>query len=222
MKRIRILVADDHTIVRQSIIALIESESNFCVVAEADNGEKLVEKYFRFKPAIVITDISMPRVNGLEAVKSIIARDTKAKIIFLSIHNTDDYIYKAFKTGASGLIGKDSLQGELKNAIETVIDGEKYFMGKSDDDIKKIIETYERNDLTDSVSKVEHLSHREIQILKCLSQGLTTDEIVDKLILGKRVVEVTRSSIMAKLGIKTYHNLIRFAVEYYYKKDVQL
>ncbi len=219
MRRIRILVADDHTIVRESIMALIAKNDNFCVVAEAEDGVKLEEKFFKFNPDIAVTDISMPRVNGLEAIKSILRRDKNARIIFLSIYSTDDYIYKAFKAGAKGLIGKECLEGDLYNAIETVHDGGLYFMGRSDDEVNKIVERYERKDITNINDAVELLSHREIQILKCLSQGLTTDEIVEKLILGKRVVEVARSSIMAKLGIKTYHNLIRFAVEYYYDKD---
>lgn len=219
MSKIRILVADDHTIVRQSIIGLIDDHPEFCVVAEVEDGSKIIDKYLKFKPDIVISDISMPRVNGLEAAKSLIARDPKAKIIFLSIHNTDEYIFKSYKTGARGLIGKDILKGELFNAIQTVANGGLYFLGRSENEIHDIVNSYEKKNISGSIEKIELLSHREKEILECLSLGLTSEEIAEKLILGKRVVDVARASIMEKLGIKNAHNLIRFAVEYFYKRN---
>jgi len=217
MKKIRILVADDHNIVRQSIVGLIEANPEVCIIAEAEDGEKLVEKYFKFKPDVVVTDISMPRLNGLEAAKKILASDSKAKIIFLSIHNTDEYIYKCLKIGAKGLVGKDILIGELINAIETVAQGERYFLGKNETEIKKIANGIENKKITDTGSLVEQLTHREKEVLRSLSLGLTSEEIADKLIVSKRVVDITRMSIMEKLGLKTLHQLIRFAVEYWYE-----
>jgi two-component system, NarL family, response regulator NreC len=220
-KKTRILVADDHNIVRQSIITMIETNPSMMVVAEAENGEKMIEEYFKHKPDVVLSDISMPHVNGLDAVKSLIAKDPDAKVIFLSIHNTDEYIYKSFIIGASGLIGKDILKGELFFAIETVAGGGKYFNGKSEEEVEKIKNLYRDKDISSAEEQVEQLTHREKEVLKALSLGLTSEEIADRLILSKRVVEVTRMNIMQKLGLKSFHHLIRFAVEFFYKENNQ-
>lgn len=219
MSKIRILIADDHTIVRQSIIGLIDGHPDFCVVAEVEDGSKIIDKYIKFKPDIVISDISMPRVNGLEAAKSLLARDPEAKIIFLSVHNNDEYIFKSYNAGARGLIGKDILKGELFNAIHIIANGGLYFLGRNENEINNIVCSYANKNISGTGEKIELLSHREKEILECLSLGLTSDEIAEKLILGKRVVDFARASIMEKLGIKNFHNLMRFAVEYYYKRD---
>jgi len=217
MKKIRVLIADDHNIVRQSIVSLIESSPDMLVVAEAEDGQKIIEKYFHFKPDVVITDISMPRMNGLEAAKTLLAKNPSAKIIFLSIYNTDEYIYKTLKVGAMGLIGKDILKGELLEAIRTVAAGEKYFTAKSEEELEALLKRYDEFGLSGTGSKMDLLNHREKEVLKYISQGLTSEEIAIKLYVSKRTVDVTRISIMNKLGIKTAHQLIRFAVEYAYK-----
>ena len=217
MKKKRILIADDHNIVRQSIVSLIDANEDMYVVAEAEDGQKLVEKYFQFKPDIVLTDISMPRMNGLEAVKNLISKDPSAKVIFLSMHNTDEYIYKALKAGACGLIGKDILKGELVEAIRTVAAGGKYFVGKSEEELNAVIKRYDEISLKDNGTPIDLLNHREKEVLKYISMGLTSDEIATKIFVSKRTVDVTRIAIMEKLGIKTSHQLIRFAVEYAYK-----
>ncbi len=217
MKKIRILIADDHNIVRQSIVGLIESCDEMYVVGEAEDGNKLIEKYLHFKPDVVISDISMPRMSGLEAAEILLSKDPLAKVIFLSIYNTDEYIYKSLKVGALGLIGKDILKGELIEAIKTVAAGEKYFSGKMDEEIEAIRKRYEDISLKGTGSKIESLNHREKEVLKYISHGLTSEEIATKLYVSKRTVDVTRIALMEKLHVKTAHQLIRFAVEYAYK-----
>ena len=217
MKKVRILIADDHNIVRQSIVSLIETSPDMFVVAEAEDGQKIIEKYFQFKPDVVITDISMPRMSGMEAAEVLLSKDSSTKIIFLSIHNSDEYIYKSLKAGACGLIGKDILKGELIEAIRSVAEGEKYFSGKSEEELNSIVKRYDEISLKGTGSKIDLLNHREREVLKYISQGLTSEEIATKLYVSKRTVDVTRISIMDKLDIKTAHQLIRFAVEYAYK-----
>jgi len=187
------------------------------VVAEAEDGQKMIEKYFQFKPDVVITDISMPRMSGMEAAEVLLSKDSSTKIIFLSIHNSDEYIYKSLKAGACGLIGKDILKGELIEAIRSVAEGEKYFSGKSEEELNSIVKRYDEISLKGTGSKIDLLNHREREVLKYISQGLTSEEIATKLYVSKRTVDVTRISIMDKLDIKTAHQLIRFAVEYAYK-----
>ncbi len=213
MKKIRLLIADDHNIVRQGLISILEKQQNIVIVAEAEDGETLCEKYFAFKPDIVLTDISMPKINGIEAAKKILAKDKHAKIIFLTMHNTEEYIYKAIKTGIKGLITKDVIKGELVEAIETVVNGETYFNKYTEEEIRNIKNKFEK--IYDRVQNTNTslLTEREKSILKYISQGFTSDEIASFLSVGRRTVDITRSAIMEKLNIKTLPQLIRFAVE---------
>lgn len=217
MKKIRLLVADDHNIVRQGIINILEEYPDMIVVAEADDGQSLKEKYFQFKPDIILSDISMPRVNGIDAIKNLLIDDPNAKVIFLTIYNSDEFIYETSRLGAYGLVGKDVLKGELINSIRTVAGGEKYFMGKSDEELAAIKKRYELLTMENKDSNVESLTHREIEVLHFIAQGLTSEEIADKLFISKRTIDKVRSVLMEKLKIKSLPQLIRFAVEYSYK-----
>ena len=217
IKTIRILIADDHNVVRQGIINLIESNPELIIVAEAADGQTMIEKYSQSRPDVVVTDLNMPKMNGLEAGKIILSKDSSAKIIFLTINNTDEYIYEGLRIGAKGLIGKNILKGELIRAIQIVADGGTYFMGKSDDELALIKKQFDERDISGSKSLVDKLDPREKQILNYLSMGLTSEEIAGKLFISKRTVELARSKMMEKLKIKSFHQMIRFAVEYSFK-----
>ncbi len=216
MKKIRLLIADDHNIVRQGLVSILEEQKNFVIVAEAEDGETMYEKYFAFKPDVVLTDISMPKLNGIDASKKILANDKHAKIIFLTMHNSEEYIYKAIKIGVSGLITKDVIKGELIDAIETVAEGGTYFCKISEEGLKKIRNKFEKSNDKLEATNTSLLTEREKEILKYISQGFTSDEIAELLMLGRRSVDRIRSSIMEKLNIKTLPQLIRFAVELTY------
>lgn len=216
MKKIRLLIADDHNIVRQGLISILEGQKNFVIVAEAEDGETMTEKYFAFKPDVVLTDISMPKLNGFDASKKILANDKDAKIIFLTMHNSEEYIYKAIKIGVSGLITKDVIKGELIEAIETVAEGGTYFCKITEDGLKNIRNKFERTSNNIGKNNKSLLTEREKEILKYISQGFTSDEIAGLLSVGRRTVDITRSSIMEKLNIKTLPQLIKFAVELTY------
>lgn len=216
LKKIRLLIADDHNIVRQGLISILEEQKNFVIVAEAEDGETMHEKYFTFRPDVVLTDISMPKLNGFDASKKILVNDKNAKIIFLTMHNSEEYIYKAIKIGVSGLITKDVIKGELIEAIETVAEGGTYFCKISEDGLKKIRNKFEKSNDKLETTNTSLLTEREKEILKYISQGFTSDEIAELLMLGRRSVDRIRSSIMEKLNIKTLPQLIRFAVELTY------
>jgi DNA-binding NarL/FixJ family response regulator len=216
---IRVLAADDHNIVRQAIVEIIDANPDLCVVAEAEDGEAMIRKYSKFRPDIVLTDISMPRLNGLEAVKLLLEKEPGAKVIFLSMFTNDEYIYKSLKVGAKGLIGKDILKGELAEAIKTVAAGGIYYPARSEKDLHEIVKRYDALSLEKPKSKIDLLNAREKKVLKLLSEGLSSEEIGIKLYISTKTVSKARSSIMEKLQIKSFHHLIRFAVEYFFDKQ---
>jgi DNA-binding NarL/FixJ family response regulator len=212
--KIRLLIAEDHTIVRQGLMDILSKNDDICIVGEAENGDMLIKKYDTFKPDVVLTDIEMPEMKGTEAAKEILLKYPEAKIIFLTMYNSDEYIYKTYKLGAWGLIPKEVIKSELIYAIRSVYEGYKYFMSKSKEDIKEIINKIERNkNITEARSL--QLTPREKEVLLILAQGKTSEQIAD--ILGdvtKRSVEAHRSSMMKKLNFTKAVELIRFAVHF--------
>ena len=142
---IKILVADDHTLFRQGIIRLLEDRKDISVVAEAENGVELIEKYFIFYPDIVLADIAMPELTGIQAVQHILKRDRNVKALFLSMYDAGEYVYQVIKSGGMGLVNKNILEDELFLAIEKVWIGEKYFGRKwSKEDLTQLINEYEK------------------------------------------------------------------------------
>ncbi|MDP3582296.1 MAG: response regulator transcription factor, partial [Ignavibacteria bacterium] len=142
MSKIRLLIADDHTILRQGLVDILEKYDDICVVAEAEDGKSLVSKYFTFLPDVVLSDIEMPNLNGIEAAQEILKRHPAAKILFLSMYNSEEDFYKIYQAKALGLIPKEIIKNELVHAIRTVYNGDKYFLGKSETEIKAIITKY--------------------------------------------------------------------------------
>ncbi len=214
MDKVRILVSEDHNLVRRGLISIIENHEDFIVAGECEDGASLVEKYSITKPDIVISDISMPKMTGIEAAKNILLMDKNAKIIFLTVFESEDYLYKAIKIGAYGLISKQSLKEELIKAIVAVISGKKYFQGKTDKDIKAI-----ENKFCDNTSDINELSKGsfnqfEIEILEFIAQGLTTEEIAEIKSEKKRTIDDIRLQIMDRLKFKTLPQLIKYAVEF--------
>lgn len=214
--KIRLLIAEDHTIVRQGLVDILSKYDDICIVGEAENGKILVKKYDIVIPDVVLTDIEMPEMNGTEAAKKILSKHQEAKIIFLTMYNSDEYIYKTYKLGAWGLIPKEVIKNELVEAILSVYEGNKYFMGKSKEEIKAIIFKLEQHK-NETEARALRLTPREKEILLILAQGKTSEQIAE--ILGsvtKRSIESHRSSMMQKLNFTNTVELIRFAVEYRY------
>ena len=222
MQRIRLLVAEDHNLVRSGLINMLENYSDLYVIGEAEDGQSLVDKYIELKPDIVLTDISMPEMSGMLAAKKILSLNKEAKIIFLTAFQEDEQIFKAVKIGASGLLSKEAMKGELINAIRTVANGGRYFAEKSNEEIVTIMNRFhEKKSMLESVN-FNLLTEREKKILVYIAQGLTSDEIAKKLNLGKRVVDNCRSDIMEKLNFKNLSQLIKYAVEYSFKEGEKI
>ncbi len=214
-KYIRVLLADDHTLFRNGIISLLESEKEIFIVGEVDNGKDLLNKYFEIMPDLVLLDISMPGKSGLEAAKEIRQKDHKAKLLFLSMHEEDEYIYHCLKAGGMGLINKNITKGELVLAIKRVSEGANYFRNNlSEEQIKYIYNKYERSSLKKPTYIKDALTSREENVLKLIGKGLTSNEIAQQLNISKRTVDSFRSSIMQKLKIKNLPELIKYAISY--------
>jgi DNA-binding NarL/FixJ family response regulator len=213
---IRILVADDHNLFRSGIINLMENEKDIFVVGEAENGEELIKKYFELKPDIVIADISMPGINGIDALTEIKKKDNDVKFLFLSMFEGEEYIYSCIKAGGMGLISKKVLKGELLYALKTVSAGNRYFGADvSEEELNKILNKYDRETLKPEFkNKNNLLTERESQILKLISEGLTSNEIAEKLFISKRTIDSHRTNIMQKLNLKSLPELIKYAINF--------
>ena len=218
MEQIRLLIAEDHTIVREGFVSILSDYPEVCIVAEAEDGNSMVNKYFQFHPDVVLSDLNMPGMDGIAATKAILRRNENAKILFLTMYKSDEYIYKCFKTGALGMVSKDVIKHELFFAIKKVFAGEKYFMGKSEEELTVLIEKYERKKKMASNETIDSFTFREKQVLEFIAKGYKSTEIAEKLNISKRTVDATRANIMNKLNVNSLPQLIKYAVEISFKK----
>lgn len=210
METIKTLVADDHRIVREGIINLLSSESDIEVIAEAENGREAVKLALKLKPDITLMDISMPELNGIDAISKIRQKIPDARIIVLSMHSEHDFIWKTFKAGAYAYLLKDCAADELVTAIHRVSSGKKYIS----EDISDVVlqdfvdaKWHEENE----VSNVP-LSDREREVLQLIAEGYATKEIGDVLFISAKTVESHRKNIMEKLQIFTLPELTKYAI----------
>ncbi len=212
---IKILVADDHTLFRQGVIRLLEDHKDFEIIAEAENGSDLIEKYFSNYPDIVLTDIAMPDQTGIQAIEEIIKRDRNVKALFLSMYDTEEYVYQVIKSGGMGLVNKNILDEELLLAINKVADGEKYFGKKWDEDsLENLLKDYEKR-YTEETKLLIDLNFREEQILHLIIEGYTSKDIADHMQLSKKTIDYYRSNLLRKFKIKTQIELIKSGIKYF-------
>lgn len=209
-KTITIFLADDHTIVRQGLAKLLEGEPNLRVVGEAENGREAVVRVEKLKPDVVLMDIAMPMLNGIEATRQIRKICPQTKIIILSMHSHDRYISELFSLGASGYLLKSSTGTDIINAIHTALKGSTYLSPSISD---KVIEDYL------SLKKKSHqdnlynrLSNREREVFQMIAEGRSTKEIADILCLSPSTVKTHRSNIVEKLEMDNLSQLIQFAI----------
>lgn len=216
---IKTLVADDHKLFRRGIVKLLEDHPNIFVISEAENGRQLIEEYFNVRPDIVLVDIAMPVLSGLEAVEKIKEKDPKLKALFISMFDNDEYVYRVLKSGGMGLLNKNIMEGELIYAIEQVYNNQKYFRGKQGkEDLDKLVKEFESHQKVRGYNDLD-LSFREEQILKFLNEGLSSKEMAEKLNLSKKTIDFYRSSIMRRFDLKSAADLIRFSLKYFENKN---
>ena len=218
---IKILVADDHTLFRQGIIRLLEDHKDFSVIADAENGIELIEKYFSVCPDIILADIAMPELSGIQAVQEILKRDRNAKALFLSMYDEGEYVYNVIKLGGMGLVNKNILEDELFLALEKVWAGERYFGSKwTEQDILRLIYDYEKKTDNDPNINIE-LNFREEQILHLVIDGATSKDIAEEIQVSKKTIDYYRSNLFRKFNIKTQAELIKCGILYFKLKNAQ-
>ena len=210
MKQIRILLADDHNVMRKGLRLLLESQPGFIVVAEAADGREAVERAEATSPDVVVLDIAMPNLSGIEAAQRIIAQEPNTAIVFLSMHSDEGYVLRALKAGAKGYLLKDSVEGDLIEAITTVHQGKTFFSREIG---KMLVEDYIREIKTRGAEdSYELLTSREREILQLLAEGKSNKEIAGVLNLSSHTVETHRRNLQDKLNLHGFAELILYAV----------
>jgi two-component system, NarL family, response regulator NreC len=213
-KPIRIIIADDHKLFRSGIISLLEDVEEILIVAEVETGKELIERYSEVNPDLILVDISMPVINGIEAIKTIKKSDDNVKALMLSMYDSDEYVFYALKSGAKGLLSKNTMKGELIHAIKTVYSNKRYFgVTLNEEKIIELEKKYRMLVSTD-LESFNQLNMKDRNILEYISNGLTSQEIADQLKVSKKTIDYYRSRIMQRLQIKSLPELISYAVRY--------
>lgn len=207
----KIVIVDDHSLFREGLILLIEKEGIGNVIAEADNGLKLLEKLETLKPDVILMDIDMPIMGGLEATEKVIKKYPNMNILVLSMHSEQVHYSKLINAGAKGFVLKTSGKHELETAIRCVAKGESYF---SSELLRKIIIDLNRPTNNHQLQEVKiDLTERELEVLKLFCEGLTVSEIAEKLFLSVKTIEAHRSKLIYKTEAKNTIGLILFAIK---------
>jgi DNA-binding NarL/FixJ family response regulator len=206
---IKVLLADDHPVVRDGLRALLEAQSDIVVVGDVANGREALREVGKLEPDVVVMDIAMPDLNGIEATVQMQDVCPSTKILILSMHSTTEHIFRALKAGARGYLLKDSAGAEVVEAVRVVNAGRRYLSQKI---AATAIDDYiaER----DRTSPLESLSRRERQILQLIAEGKSSTEIGKMLFLSPKTVDTYRSRMMHKLGIGDLPNLVKFAIQH--------
>lgn len=207
---VAILLADDHPIVRQGLRHLLEAEPNLRVVGEASNGLEAVQLVEKSRPNVLIVDIMMPLLNGLEVLKQVRERSPNTCCIVLSMQSADVYVVEALKAGALGYVLKETGPGELVQAVNQVIHGQRYLSPNiSEESIEMLIETKNKS----TADPYQTLTNREREVFQMAAEGNTAAEIAKILSISPRTAELHRGRMMAKLGLHSQTELVRYALK---------
>lgn len=201
---IRTLLADDHTIVREGLRLLLEGQPDIVVVGEAANGREAVQQARLLHPDVVLMDIGMPELNGIEATHQLHERYPAIHIVILSMHSNEEYVRRAFRAGASGYVLKESVGTEVIAAVRTTYVGQRYLS-------RQIAEV--KTSLTDE-DTLDPLSEREREVLQLIVEGKTSAQIAAILALSTKTIETYRSRLMQKLAINDLPSLVKFAIQH--------
>lgn len=207
--KIKVLIVDDHQLFREGIVTLLSSSENIEVIAEAEDGQIAVEKVKNYKPDVVLLDIAMPRMNGIDATKKIKAQMPGIKIIILSMHLEKEYVKGVLEAGADGYLVKNCTYFQLTDAIQSVYNGKKYL---SQDIADQVISGY----LTPAVAGMhdyEKLSEREKEIFMMITEGKSTREIGEVLFISVKTVNTHKQNILEKLQLKSNADIIKYALK---------
>jgi two-component system response regulator NreC len=207
----KVIIAEDHTILRAGLRALLVSHGDIEIVGEAGDGREAVRIVDKHIPDLLLIDLSMPKLNGMEAIREIKGRHPQIKILVLTVHKSDEYIVASLDAGANGYMLKDASHNELLLAIEYVMDG-KVFISPSISD--KVVDGYlEQKKGNKTKSVLDLLTSREREVLKLIAEGYKNKEIADHLCISLKTVEKHRSNLMEKLDLRNTAVLTKYAIE---------
>lgn len=210
MDKIRVLIAEDHAIVREGLRTLMEAQPDIEVVGEATNGEEAVNKTREVQPDIVLMDITMPVLNGLEATRQIKQNSPGVRILVLTMHESDEYFFSILEAGASGYFIKGGSSAELVSALRAVWRGDVFIYPVM---AKKLLSDYlHRVKAGQDKESYDGLTDRQREVLKLIAEGYTNQEIADLLVLSVATVQTHRAHIMAKLEFRSRTELIKYAI----------
>jgi two-component system, NarL family, response regulator NreC len=204
-----IVLADDHHVVRQGLRVLLEGQPDFQLVGEAGDGLEAVQLTERLKPDVLIIDLMMPSLNGLEATRQIGQRSSHTRVVILSMHANEAYVLEALRNGAAGYVLKDSSAADLVQAVREVVAGRRYLSAPLSE---RAIAAYIQKASDVALDPYEMLTNREREVLHLAAEGRTNAEIADQLSISPRTAETHRANLMHKLGLRTHTDLIRYAL----------
>ena len=209
IKPVRVILADDHTLVRAGIRALLEKLPEVKVLGEASNGREALELVKTHKPDVVLMDITMPGLNGLEAAARMAKEFPDVRVIILSMHNNEEYYWRALKAGAAGYLLKKAATAELAVALQRVIHGEIYL---SQEISTRLLKKFPLEGIADRKSPFEQLTGRQREVLQLIAEGQNTKEIAEILKVSPKTIEYHRMKLMTGLNVHDVPGLVRFAL----------
>jgi two-component system, NarL family, response regulator NreC len=210
MKKLRVLLADDHKLIRAGLRLVVAQQPDFIVAGEADNGREAVAMAETLAPDVVVMDVGMPELNGIEACRQIRDKRPETQVVMLSMHSDEGYVLRALKAGARAYLLKDSAEADLARAIHAAAEGKSFFSPAVG---KVLLEDYMRKlERTGAEDSYELLSPREREVLQMVAEGKSSKDIANSLNLSVYTVETHRAKIMQKLNLKSVPELILYAV----------
>jgi DNA-binding NarL/FixJ family response regulator len=210
--KIRVFLADDHAVLRDGLRLLLEAAGDITVTGSAGNGRDTLTQVLQLKPDVVVMDISMPQMNGIDATEQICAACPDTRVLILSVYSTTEHVFRALRAGAKGYLLKDSAGDEVVNAVRTIYSGRHYFSQPINE---IMVQDYVQLRLHATVqSPLESLSIREREVFQLLVEGRANAEIAERLCLSVKSVETYRSRMMQKLGIHDLPSLVKFAIQH--------
>jgi DNA-binding NarL/FixJ family response regulator len=207
--KIRVLLADDHVVFLEGLSHILESQDDIEVVGWATNGQMVIDKALQLQPDIVLMDITMPKLNGIEAAGRLAKDAPNIKIVFLSFHDTSEHVQRALRTGAKGFILKEVGGSEVLDAIRQVSAGRRYLSEKI---VDLLVDSFVMSETAIDNDHFPTLSRREVEVLKLVLESQTSFEIAAALGIAAKTVETYRSRICQKLGVSTTVELVKFAI----------
>lgn len=211
-KNITVFLADDHRMVREGFRLLLQTQPDISVIGEASTGRDAIRRVLSLKPDVVIMDIAMPELNGIEATQQICEARPSTKVVILSMYSTSQHVFRAIKAGARGYVLKESAGDDIINAVRTVF-REQIFLCKEISET--VVQDYVLSrDRSDEQGPLARLNNRERQILQLLVEGASNSRIADLLFLSPKTIETYRSHLMQKLGINDLPALVKFAIQH--------